>query len=102
MKKELRRLAEGQERLTEGQARTDRQLERVAVLIGDFADRTAKSFGETNRSIDALADQGRRSSERLDKFGELVIRGFTDATGRDKSLEKRVDNLEQRVTDLER
>ncbi len=91
LKELLGTLVEGQVRLNEGQARlTDRidvlteQMTRAATLIN------------------ALADGQAKLAERVDGFTAAVLRGFTDGAGRDHVIEKRVDALEERVTNLER
>ena len=40
-------------------------------------------------------------SERLEDYGEKVLRGFTDAIARERELMNRVDRLETRVGRVE-
>ncbi len=91
------KLAEGQERLVEGQEKLTEQMTRAAALINSLADGQAK----LTERVHSLADGQAKLTERVDGFTAVVLRGFTDTAGREHVLDKRVDQLEDRVTKLE-
>ncbi len=88
---------------------TDRETK---ALLKALVDGQLKLAGEVGRLVKEQArtskEQARTSAElrqlgkRMDKYAAAVVRGFTNGAGRDHAVEKRVDQLEQRVSTLER
>ncbi len=109
------RFSEGQTRLAEGQtslhahaARTDRAIESMtksirdgfALVVEQFRDVAAKQAVLTAES--RLHDQRLdRLSERLDRFHEDVLRGFTNTVSAHRALRSDVSLLETRVSRVE-
>ncbi len=83
------KLAEWQAKLAEGQTKMEASIERLAE-------------GQTKMeaSIERLADKVSFMAERLDHFGEQVLRGFTQAAQRDGDLDQRVSKLEAEMETL--
>ncbi len=104
----LKALMDGQIKLAEGhvetQAAIQRQAEKTEASIRSLAEKTEASIRslaeKTEASISSLAKTVSLLSERLDSFGEKVVRGFTDVAQRDGDLERRVSKLESEVESL--
>jgi hypothetical protein len=71
------RFSEGLQRLAEGQQRHGERLDRVEAAL-------------------------ERLTVRVEAFTDAVLRGFTDAAGRDRALDSRVEKPESRMQALER
>ncbi len=100
----LTALAEGQTRndtsianLTEGQAHLIALKDTLTEQVG----RSAGLINELAEGQVKLTDRVEKLTERLDGFTAAVLRGFTEGVGRDIATEKRVDQLEARMSQLE-
>ncbi len=99
-------------------AEVEKLLERAARTVNEIADRQVRHeehFARIDKALARTADLLVRHGEllvsheesvarldvRMDEFREAMLRGFTDAAGRDSTIDGRVDEIETRVTAIE-
>jgi len=100
LKTMLMALMDGQIKLAEGHVETQAAIRHLAERTGKTEAAIQHLAETTEASIASLAEKVSFLSERLDSFGEKVVRGFTDSAQRDGDLELRVSKLESEVESL--
>src|SRR5207245_2540120 len=91
----LTALAEGQIKLAEGQAAFARD---VKAALGELT----LAQAHTQVALTDLAGDVRTLGERMDKYAEAVVRGFTNGAERNGKLARRVEVVETRLDRIEK
>ena len=95
-------LADAQAKMSEALAKLSTKLEEGQARTEATVSRLAEQVTKLTQQVDKVRVDSGRTVARLDAFTQMVLRGFTDSVGTQGELRAQFENLDARVSALEK